>query len=168
YNELYLNKTGALYLQNNSIHAIIRNNIAKKFKPLLQEGKLYELSYFQVVDGNALYRPVDNDIKIMFTLKTSIKEIKETDVDIPRHKFEFVDYNKIHQRVNKHVQLSGEYNLSSTSATRVYIDLDIPETAEFKDQYRIQLKVEDSSGMATFILFDSEAEKLLNISPKTF
>ena len=82
-------------MQNNSIHAIIRNNIAKKFKPLLQEGKLYELSYFQVVDGNALYRPVDNDIKIMFTLKT--------DVDIPHHKFEFVDYNKIHEHVNKHV-----------------------------------------------------------------
>ena len=107
YHELYLYKTNALYLQNNSIHAIIRNTIAKKFKPLLQEGKFYELSYFQVVDGNALYRPVDNDIKIMFTLKTSIKEIKEIDVDIPHHKFKFVDYNKIHERVNKHVQLSG-------------------------------------------------------------
>ncbi|KAK7861590.1 hypothetical protein CFP56_000245, partial [Quercus suber] len=33
-------------------------------------------------------------------------------------------------------------------------------------RYRIQLKVEDSLGMATFILFDSEAEKLLNISAK--
>ncbi|KAK7833795.1 callose synthase 12, partial [Quercus suber] len=33
-------------------------------------------------------------------------------------------------------------------------------------RYKIQLKVEDSSGMATFILFDSEAEKLLNISTK--
>ena len=52
-------------MQNNSIHAIIQNNIAKKFKPFLQKGKLYELSYFQVVDGNALYRPVDNDIKII-------------------------------------------------------------------------------------------------------
>ena len=90
-------------MQNNAIHAIIRNNIAKKFKPLLQEGKLYELSYFQVVHGNALYKPLDNDFKIMFTLKTSIKEIKETDVDIPRHKFEFVDHNKIHERINKHV-----------------------------------------------------------------
>ncbi|KAL0015166.1 hypothetical protein SO802_002235 [Lithocarpus litseifolius] len=64
------------------------------------------------------------------------------------------------------IRVKGEYNLSSTSGTRVYIDLDIPETAEFKDQYRIQLKVEDSSGMATFILFDSEAKKLLNISTK--
>ncbi|KAK7821668.1 replication protein a 70 kda dna-binding subunit b [Quercus suber] len=33
-------------------------------------------------------------------------------------------------------------------------------------RYRIQLKVEDSLGMTTFILFDSETEKLLNISAK--
>ncbi|KAL0004911.1 hypothetical protein SO802_012472, partial [Lithocarpus litseifolius] len=33
-------------------------------------------------------------------------------------------------------------------------------------RYRIQLKVEGSSGMATFILFDSEVEKLPNISAK--
>ena len=89
-------------MQNNSIHAIIRNNIAKKFKPLLQEWKFYELSYFQVVDGNALYRPIDNSTKIMLTLKTSIKEIKEVDVDILRHKFKFVDYNKIHVNMSSY------------------------------------------------------------------
>ena len=33
-------------------------------------------------------------------------------------------------------------------------------------RYKIQLKVEDISGMAIFILFDSESEKLLNISAK--
>ena len=33
-------------------------------------------------------------------------------------------------------------------------------------RYRIQLKVQDSLGMATFILFDSEAEKLPNILAK--
>ena len=33
-------------------------------------------------------------------------------------------------------------------------------------KYRIQLKVVDSLGMAIFILFDSEAKKLLNISAK--
>ena len=60
-----------------------------------------------MVDGNALYRPIDNGTKIMLTLKTSIKEIKEVDVDILHHKFKFVDYNKIHECVNKHVQLSS-------------------------------------------------------------
>ena len=31
-------------------------------------------------------------------------------------------------------------------------------------RYRIELKVEDGTGLATFILFDSTAEKLLHIS----
>ena len=53
-----------------------------------------------MVDGNALYRPVDNDFKIMFALKTGIKEIKETDVDIPHHKFEFVDYKYTNALIN--------------------------------------------------------------------
>ena len=66
----------------------------------MQEGKLYELSYFRVVDGNALYRPVDNDFKIMFALKTGIKEIKEIDVDMPHHKFEFVDYKYTNALIN--------------------------------------------------------------------
>ena len=30
--------------------------------------------------------------------------------------------------------IAGEYNLSSTSGTKIYIDLEIPETANFKDQ----------------------------------
>ncbi|XP_075639104.1 replication protein A 70 kDa DNA-binding subunit B-like isoform X2 [Castanea sativa] len=33
-------------------------------------------------------------------------------------------------------------------------------------RYRIELKVEDDTGLATFILFDSTAEKLLHISAK--
>ena len=33
-------------------------------------------------------------------------------------------------------------------------------------RYRIELKVEDGTGLATFILFDSTAEKLLRISTK--
>ena len=33
-------------------------------------------------------------------------------------------------------------------------------------RYRIELKVEDETGLATFILFDFTAEKLLHISSK--
>ena len=36
----------------------------------------------------------------------------------------------------------------------------------FSFRYRIELKVEDDTGLATFILFDSMAEKLLHISAK--
>uniref|UniRef100_A0A2N9FJU1 ATP-dependent DNA helicase n=1 Tax=Fagus sylvatica TaxID=28930 RepID=A0A2N9FJU1_FAGSY len=194
--------------QNNAIHAVIRKNVAKKFKHLLQEGQLYALSNFQVDTCNATYRPIHAEKKIIFLLTTKIKELEETEISIPSHKFEFVDYDTILQRFNKHVQLSdiigkvvgigpiehpyikgsnvsmrninvittegnkirltlwgsianqvednfctdnagpviivvtslivkafkGENYLSSTSGTKVYINLDIPETARFMDK----------------------------------
>lgn len=194
--------------QNNAIHAVIRKNVAKKFKHLLQEGHLYALSNFQVDTCNATYRPIHAEKKIIFLLTTKIKELEETEISIPSHKFEFVDYDTILQRFNKHVQLSdiigkvvgigpiehpyikgsnvsmrninvittegnkirltlwgsianqvednfctdnagpviivvtslivkafkGENYLSSTSGTKVYINLDIPETARFMDK----------------------------------
>ena len=36
--------------------------------------------------------------------------------------------------VKFYISNAGEYNLSSTSRTRVHIDLEIPKTANFKDQ----------------------------------
>uniref|UniRef100_A0A7N2MYA8 Uncharacterized protein n=1 Tax=Quercus lobata TaxID=97700 RepID=A0A7N2MYA8_QUELO len=44
--------------------------------------------------------------------------------------------NVFNLRPGRHIKSFslGEYNLSSTSGTRVYIDLDIPETTKFKDQ----------------------------------
>ena len=94
-------------MQNNAIHAVIQKNVAKKFKHILQEGQLYALSNFQVDTCNATYRPVHAEKKIIFLLTTKIKELEETEISIPSHKFEFVDYHNILQRFNKHVQLSG-------------------------------------------------------------
>ena len=42
-----------------------------------------------------------------FLIATKIKELKETEITIPRHKFEFVEYDTILQHFNKHVQLSS-------------------------------------------------------------
>ncbi|XP_050262353.1 uncharacterized protein LOC126706841 isoform X2 [Quercus robur] len=194
--------------QNNAIHSTIHKNISKKLKPFLKEGQLYALSNFEVGNCNEFYRPIQNEQKIIFLPTTNIQELTETEVNIPHHKFEFVDYNTIVQRLNSHVQLSdiiakvvaigpiehptikgskvalrnitvmtiqgdkikltlwgpvaneiddnlfkrnpgpfiivatclivktfkGEYNLSSTSGTKSYINLEIPETSAFMDQ----------------------------------
>ncbi|KAK7851872.1 replication protein a 70 kda dna-binding subunit b [Quercus suber] len=192
--------------QNNAIHSTIHKNISKKLKPFLKEGQLYALSNFEVGTCNEFYRPIQNEHKIIFLPTTNIQELIETEVNIPHHKFEFVDYNTIIQRLNNHVQLSdiiakvvaigpiehpsikgsnvamrniivmamqyltlwgpvaneiddnlfkrnpgpfiivatclivktfkGEYNLSSTSRTKIYINLEIPETSVFMDHIR--------------------------------
>ncbi|KAK4596775.1 hypothetical protein RGQ29_014707 [Quercus rubra] len=83
--------------QNNAIHSTIHKNISKKLKPFLKEGQLYALSNFEVGTCNEFYRPIQNEHKIIFLPTTNIEELTETEVIIPHHKFEFVDYNTIIQ-----------------------------------------------------------------------
>ena len=61
----------------------------------LKERQLYALSNFEVGSCNDFYRPIQNEHKIIFLPTTNIQELTETKVDIPHHKFEFVDYNTI-------------------------------------------------------------------------
>ena len=67
----------------------------------------YALSNFEVDTCNEFYRPIQNEHKIIFLPTTNIQELTETKVNIPNHKFEFVEYNTIVHRLNSHVQLSG-------------------------------------------------------------
>ena len=94
-------------MQNNAINSTIHKNISKKLKRFLKEGQLYALSNFEVGTCNEFYRPIQKEHKIIFLPTTNIQELTKTEVDIPHHKFEFVDYNTIVQRLNSHVQLLG-------------------------------------------------------------
>ena len=82
-------------MQNNAIHSTIHKNISKKLKPFLKEGQLYALSNFEVGTCNEFCRPIQNEHKIIFLPTTNIEELTDTEVNIPHHKFEFVDYNTI-------------------------------------------------------------------------
>ena len=99
------------YLQDDALHATIRNIFANKFKPLLQEGQLYSLSNFRVAEykDKDNYRPIKNENKIIFLLTTFIKELEETEITISRHKFDFVDYNTIVKRIDNNVHLTGTF-----------------------------------------------------------
>ena len=69
----------------------------KKIKPFLKEGQLYALSNFEVGTYNEFCRPIQNEYKIIFLPTTNIQKLTEIEVNIPHHKFEFVDYNTIVQ-----------------------------------------------------------------------
>ncbi|VFQ72110.1 unnamed protein product [Cuscuta campestris] len=56
--------------------------------------------------------------------------------------------------------------LSSTTATRVFLDVAIDEVAALKNKYRYRLEalVKDKTEVTKFIIFDDEAEKLIGQS----
>ena len=101
--KIYILWLNLFYLHDDAIHAAIRNIFPTKFKPLLREGQLYSLSNFRVAEykDKDNYRPIKNENKIIFLLTTFIKELEETEIIIPRHKFDFVDYKTIVEHIDK-------------------------------------------------------------------
>ncbi|KAF3957708.1 hypothetical protein CMV_017305 [Castanea mollissima] len=181
------------------IHASIRKNLAQSFRPQLNEGSIYTITNFLVEENKGNYRPVHNQLKILFNSTTSVSKFNGFDHSIPQSQFEFSDYGTIASRCYDNTYLTaieeiktrgrptkmrniqllleesksirttlwgnttqqidddfyktnkgpfivivtstivktfrGEYQLSSTFATKLYINLDIPEVAEIRNIY---------------------------------
>ncbi|KAK7823504.1 hypothetical protein CFP56_035409 [Quercus suber] len=94
--------------QDDTIHTTIQKNNVKKFQAQLREGQLYSLSNFRVntYKEKDSYRPISKEKKINFLRTTVIEELKEAEVTISQHKFEFVDYQTIVDRFNNSKQLT--------------------------------------------------------------
>ncbi|XVF55778.1 hypothetical protein PTKIN_Ptkin06aG0064600 [Pterospermum kingtungense] len=57
-------------------------------------------------------------------------------------------------------EFCGKNSLSTCSASKVYIDLDLPIVADMKASYKLSMIVEDESSTASFIAFGDVGEKL--------
>jgi hypothetical protein len=81
--------------QGTLIHASIRKNFAQRFRPLFNEGCVYEIKNFIVEEYKVKYRPVHNQVKILFMSTTSVSKIHGIDHSIPQYGFELADYKTI-------------------------------------------------------------------------
>ena len=95
--------------QDDTIHTTIQKNNIKKFQAQLREGQLYSLSNYRVdtYKEKDSYRPISKDKKVNFLRTTVIEDLKEAEITISQHKFEFVDYRTIVDRFDNNKQLTG-------------------------------------------------------------
>jgi hypothetical protein len=54
-----------------------------KFKPLIKEGVVYNITYFRVRASNNLYKPIFNENMITFTNWTKLEEVVEVPSAFP-------------------------------------------------------------------------------------
>ncbi|KAF3968342.1 hypothetical protein CMV_007749 [Castanea mollissima] len=215
--------------KKNLMHAIVRKNVFQKFGAILHERGTFVISNFKVIVTKKGYRPVSNDLNIIFLLTTSVKECNEKSELIPMHAFEFATYDCINSRLNNNSYLTdiigkltavgpieqvhfdngstnirnlqillpedkelkislwdesaetitendfkedegpyviivtstivkefqGKLNLNTTSASKVYVNLDITQS------YKLQIQVNDHTRTTSFVLFDKDAEKII-------
>jgi len=86
-------------------------HIQKKFKPLIEEGKVYIITNVKVTAAAQKYRPVENDKVLNFLPTSNIKKIKDTQ-DIPKYSFQFLSTDTLFKRVNINMYLSGKLLLT--------------------------------------------------------
>lgn len=79
----------------------------QQFKPLLQEGNIYDISYFEVAVSKNTYKCVDHYIMAKFTKATKVIEVIPQPQEFPIYAYHAVPYSVLAQRINKPVLLSG-------------------------------------------------------------
>jgi replication factor A1 len=91
------------------VHAQIYPPHPEKFKPLLKEGKVYNLSYVPVQKTIILYKPVENDIMISFTRWTTVEEVIEIPPTFPMFAYFLTPIEKLPSRVDNREYFTGEF-----------------------------------------------------------
>ncbi|XP_040381578.1 replication protein A 70 kDa DNA-binding subunit B-like isoform X5 [Oryza brachyantha] len=70
------------------------------FSPVLKEDRVYYITYFEVAEARASYRPVDNPIMAKFTKHTQIKEINHVPDSFPRYACKVIPFETLQARVD--------------------------------------------------------------------
>jgi len=82
--------------EGNGIHAAIFPPVIQKFKPLIKEGVVYNITYFRVRASNNLYKPVVNENMITFTNWTKLEEVVEVLPAFPVLTYSLTPIDQLH------------------------------------------------------------------------
>ncbi|KAK9112407.1 hypothetical protein Scep_019926 [Stephania cephalantha] len=66
---------------------------------------------------------------------TAIHRLQNDSVVIPKYGYQFISSDAIYVRVNDNTTLTGELYFSSTSATRIYINIEVPHVKSLADRF---------------------------------
>jgi hypothetical protein len=95
------------YFQGDVIHAVIWKSMIDSFKSQIKENCIYSIKNFKV-QQTTIYRPVENELKIIFVYNTKIKELIELSKKYPEFYFEFATIDLLLVRESKDKQCSGK------------------------------------------------------------
>jgi hypothetical protein len=81
------------------MEAQINDRQLPKFRPLLQEDKVYYIKHFLVLGARKVYRQVKNDYMIRFTAFTRVFKLPNVPLSFPRYAHRAVYFPTLHSRV---------------------------------------------------------------------
>ncbi|XP_074373959.1 uncharacterized protein LOC141714333 [Apium graveolens] len=110
--------------KNCRMQAFVPAFLNEKLQRMLQLGKMYVTSFFQVRDFTPedKWRSVQLDRQIQFTNQTKTRELSESEYFIPNNMFDFYDFEEVRKLAKQNIYLADEYDISNFSPTTFYIN----------------------------------------------
>lgn len=88
------------------MHGVINKAYIEKFRSFIQEGNVYTITNVKVTQAAQKFRPVENDMIILFSPTTNIEKMEDNE-DIPENCFNFTNIDTLGRRVGVDTYLSG-------------------------------------------------------------
>jgi replication factor A1 len=82
--------------------------------PLLQEGKVYNISFIQIKKVNKMYKPIENDIMINFTRWSTVEEVVEIPPAFPVLTYSLTPIEKLPSLVDIKEYFTGRFLWTKT------------------------------------------------------
>ncbi|CAN8254993.1 unnamed protein product [Cochlearia groenlandica] len=119
-----------------------------------------------LVPARDIYKVSANKSCVVFSDHTTLVELDDAQYEVRPHAFRTRSYKELFLIADRNGDLFGKkattgvLTLSTTSATRMFFDDDIPETSTYMARYRFEIAVRDTTGSTTFVVFDDVGKKL--------
>ncbi|KAM3235289.1 hypothetical protein P3L10_015325 [Capsicum annuum] len=92
--------------KKNLIYGIMDTNQVNRLKGILNEGSLFTIKNFKVVESTFAYRPIESPLTIILSASTVMNNLAEDVVDIPINGSQFIRPTMIDSRVDNYTVLS--------------------------------------------------------------
>ncbi|GFQ03024.1 hypothetical protein PHJA_002446200 [Phtheirospermum japonicum] len=120
--------------QKNAMHGTIPSKYSDELEYQLIEGRVYKIKMFQVTKRKQSHNALPMEKMLYLNSTTEIEEINNDIDGYPHYYFQFATMEDIVHRTDHEYFMTdifptGEKYISTSSASKIYVNLDIPETA---------------------------------------
>lgn len=94
-------------MQNDAIHASVKEGDYEEVSHRITEGNIYEITQFHTKRSPESYKIVPHAAQIWFNNRTIFNPIENVIPPIPQHRFYLIEYNHLHNRIDDDEILTG-------------------------------------------------------------
>ncbi|KAL8133227.1 hypothetical protein AgCh_008622 [Apium graveolens] len=144
---------------NCRMQAFVPAFLNEKLQRMLQLGKMYVTSFFQVRDFTPedKWRSVQLDRQIQFTNQTKTRELSESEYFIPNNMFDFYDFEEVRKLAKQNIYLADVVGVIIKRE-----DIKQINTSAGKEKLQVKLKITDGKNKLNVTFWDSMAHDFQN------